>query len=129
MYQLAPYRFQQPPDACLVERLADAHRGADLFGTLGTALRDTRRRISKSREFLRAASGEHSVALLRDILRASTHAQEIEAALRMLYDGAYVSRQVRCESCHRRAPASESRVLLHYAGSMLCSGSGDKARP
>lgn len=128
----APYRFHQPPDACAVERLADAHHGSELFGTLGASLRDTRRRIAKSREYLRSASNdEYNVALLRDILRASTHAQEIEAALRMLYEGTLISRQVRCEVCHRPAPASWTRVLLHDSGSMLCSGSGsgDRARP
>ena len=52
-----------------------------------------------------------------------------ESALRQVYEGAYATRLVRCQRCHRQAPANARDVLLHDSGSMLCSGSGERARP
>lgn len=125
----APYPFKQPPDPAAVAARVDEHRRG-LHPSLGALVFEHRRILAARRRLLVPPVNEaDSAMVLRSIAAASDRLDEYESALRQVYGGAYATRLVRCERCHRRAPANARDVLLHDSGSMLCSGSGERARP
>jgi phytoene dehydrogenase-like protein len=125
----APYPFKQPPDPESVAARIDEHRRG-IHPSLGALVLAFRRIVASRRRLLMPPANEaDSVMVLRSIAAASDRLSEYEAALRQVYEGAYATRLVRCGRCHRQAPANARDVLLHDSGSMLCSGSGDRARP
>lgn len=108
-------------------KFAAAELEGSLAGGLPENVHGMRRGLSDTRRWLAKATGDDSIALLKDLARISRQLEECEEALDAVLAAAWKTGphgRARCHRCHRTVLTAGNRIAAHASGSMWCSGTG-----